>query len=124
MTRFLLLAIAVPALATFVSCETASAQHYHRHAGNCGRVSYAAPAYSYAPVYRSAYVQPVYVQPVYVRQAYVQPVYAQPIYRHNSGISISIGRSYGGGSYYGGRPAYIGRQTGGFGHHHHHHHHY
>ena len=119
MTRFLLMAIAVPALTIFVSCETATAQHFHRHAGHRGRITYAAPVYSYAPVYRTAYVQPVYVQPVYV-----QPAYVQPAYGYNSGISINIGPSYG-GSYYSGRPAYIGRQIGGFGHHHHrHHHHY
>ena len=113
MTRFLLMAIAVPAMAMFVSCETASAQHFHRHVGHRGRIAYAAPIYSRAPVYRSAFARPVHVRPVYV----------QPLYRHNSGISIGIGRGYGGG-FYGGRPAYIGRQIGGFGHHHHHHYHY
>jgi len=124
MTRFLLMAIAVPALAMFVTCETASAQHFHGHTGHCGGIAYAAPVYSYAPVYRTAYVQPVYVQPAYLQRAYVRPAYVQPAYGYNSGISISVGRSYGGGSYYRGRPAYIGRQFGGYGHHHHHHHHY
>ena len=115
MTRLLLIAIAVPALAMFVTCETASAQHFHGHTGHCGRIAYAAPVYSYAPVYLTAYVQRVSTQP-----AYIQPAYVQPVYGYNSGISISIGRSYCGGCYYGGRPAYIGRQFGGFGHHHHH----
>ena len=116
------MAIAVPALAMFGSCETASAQHYHRHAGHCGRSVYAAPSYAYAPVYRTAYVQPAYVQPAYVQRTYVQPAYVQPAYGYNSGISISIGRSYGGGSYYSGRPVYGGRHYGAVGHHHHHHH--
>lgn len=118
------MAIAMPVFAMFGLCETASAQHYHRHTGNCGRSAYAAPSYSYAPVYRTAYVQPVYVQPVYVQRAYVQPAYVQPAYGYNSGISISIGRSFGGGGHYSGRPVYGGRQFGGFGRTHHHHHHY
>lgn len=132
MTRYLLLVIAVPALAMFVSCESAFAQHFHRHAGHHGRIAYAAPVYSHAPAYRTAYVQPVYVKPAYVQSTYVQPMYVQPSYLqpaytqpfsgYSSGISISIGRGYGGGSYYSGRPVYVGRQVGGFGHHHHHHH--
>jgi hypothetical protein len=121
MYRLLLMTIAVPALAMFGTSETASAQHYHNNHGCAygGSYGYSAPAYSHAPVYRSAYIQPAY------QAAYVQPVYAQPVYRSayvqpSYGISIGIGRTYSSG-YYGGRGVNYGRSYGG--HHHHHHHH-
>ena len=87
-----MIGIAVPALAMFGLSQTAEADHNCGYGGGYygGGYGYGVPAYSYAPVYRSAYVQPSY------------------------GISIGFGQSYYGGNrgYYGGNRGYYGGYGG------------
>ncbi len=77
MKKFLLFGV-VAALAAFATTHTAEANDGCRVGGGYG---YAAPGYSYAPAYRTAYVQPSF----------------------GYGLNIGIG-----GGYYGGYPAYGG----------------
>lgn len=104
-----MIGIAVPALAMSGLSQTADAGHNCGYGGGyyVGGFGYGVPAYSYGPIYRSAYVQPSY------------------------GISIGFGQSYyganrgyygGHGGYRGGYGGYYGGHHGHYGSHHHHHH--
>ena len=88
MKKFLLLGV-VTGLAVFATTHTAEAND---GCGVGGGYAYAAPVYSYAPVYRTAYVRPAY----------------------GYGLNIGFGGGYygGHGGYYGGHGGYYGGHGG------------
>lgn len=112
MNRILKIAIAVPVLALMAMGQSAQAGHNCGYGGGYygGGYGYVAPVYSYAPVYRTAYVQPSYGISIGVGQGYY-------------GVSQGYyGGGYGGyrGGYGGYRGGYGGYHGGYHGGHHHH----